>query len=59
MQLALEQSVELELESRGLTESPEAEQLVRRVLYARAETVLAGMRTAISTVMLRWVLLRS
>ncbi|XP_043188572.1 glycerol-3-phosphate acyltransferase 1, mitochondrial-like isoform X2 [Amphibalanus amphitrite] len=60
VQLALEQSVEMELESRGLTESPEADQLVRRVLYARAEAILTGMRTTISTVMLRfstWALL--
>ena len=56
VQLALEQSLEQELESRGLAESPEAERRLRRVLYARAEAILAGMRTTVSTVLLRRVM---
>lgn len=53
VQLALERAAELELRSRGLCDSPEAEAVIRRALLTRAEALLAAMRSSISTAMLR------
>ncbi|XP_037091132.1 glycerol-3-phosphate acyltransferase 1, mitochondrial-like [Pollicipes pollicipes] len=53
VQVALEQTLELTLEARGLADVPEAEHHVRRLLYARAESLLSAMKSNIGTAFLR------